>query len=134
MDETNFYSIEIEMIKGINRFIWPFSLERNEKEFSSYKSKFINLIKYLEDIGLDKKNLEKFNFENKKSFREINILRKSLLDKYGMYAGGEKIFGDKIYKKFNVPSGKYKINIKLDNKEVFSDVITVRDDPIKLIN
>jgi hypothetical protein len=51
-----------------------------------------------------------------------------------MYAGGEKIFGDKIYKNINISPGKYKITITLENQEVFSDIITVRDDPIKSIN
>ena len=132
--ETNFYSKEINMIKGINRFIWPFTLERNENEFNNYKLKFIDLIKLLQNIATDKKNLEKFDFNNKNSFREINLLRKDLLDKYGMYAGGEKIFGDKIYNNFNISPGKYKITITLENQEVFSDIITVRDDPIKSIN
>ena len=132
--ETNFYSKEINMIKGINRFIWPFTLERNENEFNNYKLKFIDLIKLLQNIATDKKNLEKFDFNNKNSFREINLLRKDLLDKYGMYAGGEKIFGDKIYNNFNISPGKYKMTITLENQEVFSDIITVRDDPIKLIN
>ena len=132
--ETNFYSKEINMIKGINRFIWPFTLERNENEFNNYKLKFIDLVKLLQNIATDKKNLEKFDFNNKNSFREINLLRKDLLDKYGMYAGGEKIFGDKIYKNFNISPGKYKITITLENQEVFSDIITVRDDPIKSIN
>jgi len=132
--ETNFYSKEVDMVKGINRFIWPFTLERNENEFNNYKLKFIDLVKLLQNIATNKKNLEKFDFNNKKSFREINLLRKNLLDEYGMYAGGEKIFGDKIYKNINISPGKYKIIIKLDNQEVFSDIITVRDDPIKLIN
>jgi len=132
--ETNFYSKEVDMVKGINRFIWPFTLERNENEFNNYKLKFIDLVKLLQNIATNKKNLEKFDFNNKKSFREINLLRKNLLDEYGMYAGGEKIFGDKIYKNINISSGKYKIIIKLDNQEVFSDIITVRDDSIKLIN
>ena len=134
MAETNFYSKEVDMVKGINRFIWPFTLERNENEFNNYKLKFIDLVKLLQNIATNKKNLEKFDFNNKKSFREINLLRKNLLDVYGMYAGGEKIFGDKIYKNINISSGKYKIIIKLDNQEVFSDIITVRDDSIKLIN
>ena len=132
--ETNFYSKEINMIKGINRFIWPFTLERNENEFNNYKLKFIDLVKLLQNIAIDKENLEKFDFNNKKSFREINLLRKNLLDKYGMYAGGEKIFGDKIYKNFNISPGKYKITITLENQEVFSDIIIVREDPIKSIN
>ena len=132
--ETNFYSKEINMIKGINRFIWPFTLERNENEFNNYKLKFIDLVKLLKNIAIDKKNLEKFDFNNKKSFKEINSLRKNLLDKYGMYAGGEKIFGDKIYKNFNISPGKYKITITLENQEVFSDIIIVREDPIKSIN
>ena len=132
--ETNFYSKEINMIKGINRFIWPFTLERNENEFNNYKLKFIDLVKLLQNIETDKKNLEKFDFNNKKSFKEINLLRKNLLDEYGMYAGGKKIFGVKIYKNFNISPGKYKITITLDNQEIFSDIITVRDDPIKLIN
>ena len=132
--ETNFYSKEINMVKGINRFIWPFTLERNENEFNNYKLKFIDLVKLLQNIETDKKNLEKFDFNNKKSFKEINLLRKNLLDEYGMYAGGKKIFGIKIYKNFNISPGKYKITITLDNQEIFSDIITVRDDPIKLIN
>ena len=134
LDETNFYSKEINMVKGINRFIWPFTLERNENEFNNYKLKFIDLVKLLQNIATDKKNLEKFDFNNKNSFREINLLRKNLLDEYGMYAGGKKIFGVKIYKNFNISPGKYKITITLDNQEIFSDIITVRDDPIKLIN
>ena len=132
--ETNFYSKEINMVKGINRFIWPFTLERNENEFNNYKLKFIDLVKLLQNIAIDKENLEKFDFNNKKSFREINLLRKNLLDEYGMYAGGKKIFGVKIYKNFNISPGKYKITITLDNQEIFSDIITVRDDPIKLID
>ena len=60
LDETNFYSKEINMIKGINRFIWPFTLERNENEFNNYKSKFIDLVKLLKNIATDKKNLEKY--------------------------------------------------------------------------
>ena len=132
--ETNFYSKKINMVKGINRFIWPFTLERNENEFNNYKLKFIDLVKLLQNIETDKKNLEKFDFNNKKSFKEINLLRKNLLDEYGMYAGGKKIFGVKIYKNFNISPGKYKITITLDNQEIFSDIITVRDDPIKLIN
>ena len=111
-----------------------FTLERNENEFNNYKLKFIDLVKLLQNIETDKKNLEKFDFNNKKSFKEINLLRKNLLDEYGMYAGGKKIFGDKIYKNFNISPGKYKITITLDNQEIFSDIITVRDDPIKLIN
>jgi photosystem II stability/assembly factor-like uncharacterized protein len=134
ISEKNFHSMEIEMVKGINRFIWPFTLNRNENEFNNYKLKFIDLIKYLEKIGIDKKDLEKYNFENTKSFREINILRKSLLDNYGMYAGEDIIFGDKVYKNFIVPSGQYKININLVNEEIFSGIISVREDPIKLIN
>ena len=132
--ETNFYSKEINMVKGINRFIWPFTLERNENEFNNYKLKFIDLVKLLQNIETDKKNLEKFDFNNKKSFKEINLLRKNLLDEYGMYAGGKKIFGDKIYKNFNISPGKYKITITLENQEVFSDIIIVREDPIKSIN
>ena len=85
-------------------------------------------------VGYTKSIKKKFDFNNKNSFREINLLRKDLLDKYGMYAGGEKIFGDKIYNNFNISPGKYKITITLENQEVFSDIITVRDDPIKLIN
>tara|TARA_B110000014_G_scaffold117405_1_gene80630 strand:+ start:1658 stop:4564 length:2907 start_codon:yes stop_codon:yes gene_type:complete len=131
ISEKNFHSMEIEMVKGINRFIWPFTLDRNENEFNNYKLKFIDLVKYLEKIGIDKKDLEKYNFENTKSFKEINILRKSLLDNYGMYAGEDIIFGDKVYKNFNVPSGQYKININIGNEEIFSDIINVREDPIK---
>ena len=48
-----------------------------------------------------------------------------------MYAGEDIIFGDKVYKNFNVPSGQYKININIGNEEIFSDIINVREDPIK---
>ena len=134
LSKTNSYSIEIDISKGINRFVWPFILERNEDEFYNYKSKFDKLIDYLKDVAIDKKNLEKFNFKNKSSFREINQLRKMLLDEYGMYALGKNIFGEKIYKDFVVSEGKYKIKITTENKEVFSDEIIVRDDPIKLLD
>ena len=56
--ETNFYSKEINMIKGINRFIWPFTLERNENEFNNYKLKFIDLVKLLQNIATVKKIVE----------------------------------------------------------------------------
>ena len=71
------------------------------------------------------------DFNKTKSFNEINKLRKVLLDNYGMYAGGNKMFGDKIYKEFNAPPGNYNVYIKLDNGEEFSDTIYVRDDPLR---
>ena len=58
-------------------------------------------------------------------------MRKILVDNYGMYAEGKKIFGDKIYKKFDASPGNYKVYIELDNGEVYSNTIDVRDDPIK---
>jgi len=48
-----------------------------------------------------------------------------------MYAGGNKMFGDKIYKEFDAPPGNYNVYIKLDNGEEFSDKIYVRDDPLR---
>ena len=48
-----------------------------------------------------------------------------------MYASGEKIFGEKVYMKYDASPGKYNIYIELDNGEVYSDKIDVRDDPIK---
>ena len=127
----NVYSKPISFNKGINRFIWPLELERNKDELNRYKEKFIELVNYLKDIVTDRKILSSLDFSKTKSFNEINKLRKILLDNYGMYAGGKKIFGDKIYKKFDVPVGNYKIYIELDNGEIYTDIINIREDPIK---
>ncbi len=127
----NVYSKPISVNKGINRFIWPLELERNKDELNRYKEKFIELVNYLKDIVTDRKILSSLDFSKTKSFNEINKLRKILLDNYGMYAEGKKIFGDKVYKKFDVPVGNYKIYIELDNGEIYTDIINIREDPIK---
>ena len=127
----NVYSKPISFNKGINRFIWPLELERNKDELNRYKEKFIELVNYLKDIVIDRKILSSLDFSKTKSFNEINKLRKILLDNYGMYAGGKKIFGDKVYKKFDAPVGNYKIYIELDNGEIYTDIINIREDPIK---
>ena len=131
MSGLNIYSKSISLNKGINRFIWPFELERNKDELNNYKTKFIDLIDYLNGIVKDKKILMSLDFNKAKSFYEINKLRKVLLDNYGMYASGEKIFGEKVYMKYDASPGKYNVYIELDNGEVYSDTIDVRDDPIK---
>ena len=82
-------------------------------------------------IVTDKKILMSLDFNKAKSFYEINKLRKVLLDNYGMYASGEKIFGEKVYMKYDASPGKYNVYIELDSGEVYSDTIDVRDDPIK---
>lgn len=132
--ENNFYKKDISIINGVNRFIWPFRLDRNSDELNNYKDKFISLVDDLKDDVLDKKNLKKYNFKNLNTFGEINKLRKPFLDEFGMYANGKKIFGDKLYESFEVKPGNYKLKIELENGESYSDIIIIREDPLKSKN
>ena len=132
--ESNLYKRDISLSNGLNRFIWPFELDRNSDELINYKTKFINLVDDLKDIVIDKKNLKQYDFKNLNSFDEINKLRKSFLDDYGMYANGKKIFGDKLYESYVVKPGKYKLFLELENGESFSEIISVREDPLKTSN
>ena len=84
--------------------------------------------------AIDKKNLKKYNFKNLNSFSEINKLRKSFLDDFGMYANGKKIFGDKLYESYDVKPGEYKIILDLENGESHKEIILVREDPLKISN
>ena len=132
--ESNLYKRDISLNNGLNRFIWPFELDRNSDELINYKTKFINLVDELKDVVIDKKNLKQYDFKNLNSFDEINKLRKSFLDDYGMYANGKKIFGDKLYESYVVKPGKYKLILELENGESFSEIISVREDPLKTSN
>ena len=132
--ESNLYKRDISLNNGLNRFIWPFELDRNSDELINYKTKFINLVDELKDVVIDKKNLKQYDFKNLNSFDEINKLRKSFLDDYGMYANGKKIFGDKLYESYVVKPGKYKLFLELENGESFSEIISVREDPLKTSN
>ena len=132
--ESNLYKRDISLNNGLNRFIWPFELDRNSDELINYKTKFINLVDELKDVVIDKKNLKQYDFKNLNSFDEINKLRKSFLDDYGMYANGKKIFGDKLYESYVVKPGKYKLFLELENGESFSEIISVREDPLKTNN
>ena len=132
--ESNLYKRDISLHNGLNRFIWPFELDRNSDELINYKTKFINLVDELKDVVIDKKNLKQYDFKNLNSFDEINKLRKSFLDDYGMYANGKKIFGDKLYESYVVKPGKYKLFLELENGESFSEIISVREDPLKTSN
>ena len=134
ISSNNIYQKDISIKNGLNRFIWPFELERNSDELNNYRAKFINLIDELKDDVIDKKNLKKYNFKNLNSFNEINKLRKSFLDEFGMYANGKKIFGDKLYKSYDAKPGEYQLNIELENGESYSEVILVRKDPLKSSN
>ena len=131
---SNHYKRDISLSNGLNRFIWPFELDRNSDELINYKTKFINLVDELKDVVIDKKNLKQYDFKNLNSFDEINKLRKSFLDDYGMYANGKKIFGDKLYESYVVKPGKYKLFLELENGESFSEIISVREDPLKTSN
>ena len=131
---NNLYQRDISLNSGLNRFIWPFELDRNSDELNNYRTKFINLVDELKDVVIDKKNLKQYNFKNLNSFDEINKLRKSFLDDFGMYANGKKIFGDKLYESYDVIPGEYKLLIELENGESYSDVILVREDPLKTSN
>ena len=131
---SNLYKRDISLHNGLNRFIWPFELDRNSDELINYKTKFINLVDELKDVVIDKKNLKQYDFKNLNSFDEINKLRKSFLDDYGMYANGKKIFGDKLYETYVVKPGKYKLFLELENGESFSEIISVREDPLKTSN
>ena len=131
---SNLYKRDISLNNGLNRFIWPFELDRNSDELINYKTKFINLVDELKDVVIDKKNLKQYDFKNLNSFDEINKLRKSFLDDYGMYANGKKIFGDKLYETYVVKPGKYKLFLELENGESFSEIISVREDPLKTSN
>ena len=132
--ESYLYKRDISLNNGLNRFIWPFELDRNSDELINYKTKFINLVDDLKDVVIDKKNLKQYDFKNLNSFDEINKLRKSFLDDYGMYANGKKIFGDKLYESYVVKPGKYKLFLELENGESFSEIISVREDPLKTSN
>ena len=131
---SNHYKRDISLNNGLNIFIWPFELDRNSDELINYKTKFINLVDELKDVVIDKKNLKQYDFKNLNSFDEINKLRKSFLDDYGMYANGKKIFGDKLYESYVVKPGKYKLFLELENGESFSEIISVREDPLKTSN
>ena len=131
---SNLYKRDISLNNGLNRIIWPFELDRNSDELINYKTKFINLVDELKDVVIDKKNLKQYDFKNLNSFDEINKLRKSFLDDYGMYANGKKIFGDKLYESYVVKPGKYKLFLELENGESFSEIISVREDPLKTSN
>ena len=121
----------IEINKGINRFIWPFTLKRSEEELINYRDKFIGIKESFKEIVDDKKGLNSYDFKDQKSFSDINKLRKKFLDNYGMYANGKKIFGDKLYNEFDIEEGIYNVMIRLDNGDNFRDKIIVRKDPLK---
>ena len=132
--DKNIYQREINISNGLNRFIWPFELDRNSDELNNYRTKFIDLVEEFKDITIDKRNLKKYNFKNLNSFSEINKLRKSFLDDFGMYANGKKIFGDKLYESYDVKPGEYKIILELENGESHKEIILVREDPLKISN
>ena len=121
----------IEINRGINRFIWPFTLKRSEEELINYRDKFIGIKESFKEVVVDKKGLNSYDFKDQKSFSDINKLRKKFLDNYGMYANGKKIFGDKLYNEFDIEEGIYNVIIRLDNGDNFKDKIIVRKDPLK---
>lgn len=48
-----------------------------------------------------------------------------------MYAGGVKVFDDKLYDNFEADEGIYNVEIRLNNGKKFTDKIIVREDPLK---
>jgi len=125
------FKMFLDIKEGINRFIWPFKLNRSQDEFIRYREKFVEIKKEFKDIVRDKKGLDSYNFKDQKSFTDLNVIRKKFLDNYGMYAGGEKVFPKKLYEDFEVSEGIYNLKIRLENGKEFTDKIVVREDPIK---
>ena len=49
--DKNIYQREINISNGLNRFIWPFELDRNSDELNNYRTKFIDLVEEFKDIS-----------------------------------------------------------------------------------
>ncbi len=130
-NSSNSYSKNIELKRGINRFIWPYILDRTQEEFEKYKLSFMNIVNDLKTISGQIDKLNQYDFKSLTSYREVNNLRKKLLDDFGMYANGNKIFPNKISRNFSISPGTFNVEITLKNGEKFYDTIIVRDDPIK---
>ena len=129
------YSSDLNVKKGINRFIWPLVVKRSKNELEEYKNHLINVMDELElrikDSDL-KNLLNKIRIVNQdlNSFKNLNSLRRSIVTNYGRYAKGKKFFGEKKQLEVQAKPGKYNLEIKINNK-TFSSFIEVREDPIK---
>ena len=91
----------------------------------------MNIVNDLKTISGQIDKLNQYDFKSLTSYREVNNLRKKLLDDFGMYANGNKIFPNKISRNFSISPGTFNVEITLKNGEKFYDTIIVRDDPIK---
>lgn len=120
--------------KGINRVLWRLFFMPNEQEVSDFKANLTKAIATLRG-RVNKRELIKLLDEAEKDLgsasnpRQLNAVRKILVDNFNAYAGGRQIFGPKIGRITAAP-GDYKVTVTA-NGESSTNYFKVREDPLK---
>jgi len=120
--------------KGINRVLWRLDFNPNAADIAAFKSNLESAITTLRSRVNDKDLvaiLDKAGADlpGTSSTRQLNALRKTLVDNFNAYTGGKPIFGGKIGR-MTAPEGDYKVTVTA-NGQSSSNYFKVREDPLK---
>ena len=119
--------------KGINRVLWRLDFNPSEADIASFKSNLESAIRTLRSRVNDKDLVEILDkvgadMAGSKSTRQLNALRKTLVDNFNAYTNGKPIFGPKIGR-ISAPEGDYKVTVTA-NGQSSSNYFKVRKDPL----
>lgn len=118
---------------GLNRSYWRGTFPPNSRDVLSYEHTLLQAIKILSSELTDEAqqteldNLVK-EIKGESDFRVLNDIRAKLVEQFGLYAAGRKLFGKKLGM-LTAPAGSYTVTIQI-GESTAEGVVDWREDPM----
>jgi len=125
--------IKYEAHKGINRVSWDFMFPSTDSERAQFKDHLNYVVDELNsrveitDLRNNLKEIKK-QINKAETDRQLNDVRRSLIDTYSIYAEGKLFFGNKIGQSEAV-AGEYRVTVTVTGISESVKII-IRDDPL----
>jgi hypothetical protein len=116
---------------GINRVVWDLRVAATAEELEGYRRQMLATADNVQERISDKEAFKKLRsrIEAAKSTRQIDNLRKELIENYGHLASGQPLFGQRFGRR-EAAAGSYRITLTIGGKVIGTQALTVREDPL----
>lgn len=116
---------------GINRVVWDLRVAATAEELEDYRRQMLATADNVQERISDKEAFKELRSRIKaaKSTRQIDSLRKELVENYGHLASGQPLFGQRFGRR-EAAAGSYRITLTIGGKVIGTQALTVREDPL----
>ena len=133
IDGSYAYRNKVPVSPGLNRHYWRGLFQPNTKDVATYEQTLLTAIETLRAELKAPIHQTEFDhlikeIKGESNFRVLNEIRAKMVEQFGLYAAGRKLFGQKLGW-ITAPAGKYKVEIQIGDQTA-AGVIEWREDPM----